>query len=82
MKNQKVKFDKIFNRIPCLGVSMGIAALKKLFLSGFVCDLACEDIPEPFIGQKNVVFKIPLVGTPNLCLKMSQHRAKHLNLKR
>ena len=49
---------------------MGIMTLKKSFSFILVCDLASKDIAEPFIGQNIFVFKVPFVGTLNLCLKM------------
>ena len=41
-----------------------------------VCDLASKDIAEPFIGQNIFVFKVPFVGTLNLCLKMPDTEQK------
>ena len=51
----------------CLGVGMGITALKKSCSSILVWDLASK---KTFIGQYIFVFKVPFVGTLNLCLKM------------
>ena len=60
----------------CLYIGMGFMALKKSFLSILVCDLASEDSQSPFIGQNIFVFKVPFVGTLNLCLKMPDTEQK------
>ena len=49
----------------------GDNALEKSFSLILVCDIA-----EPFIGQNIFVFKIPFVGTLNLCLKMPDTEQK------
>ena len=54
-------------------------ALKKSFLSILVCDLASKDGQIPFIGQNIFVFKVPFVGTLNLCLKMPDPEQKTKN---
>ena len=59
-----------------LYIGMGFTAIKKLFLSILVCDLAPEDRQAPFIGQKKFVFKVPFVGILNLCLKMPDTEQK------
>ena len=43
-----------------------------------VCDLASEDSQTPFVGQNILVFKVPFVGTLNLCLKMpdTEHKTR------
>ena len=63
----------------CLYIGMGFMALKKSFLSILVCDLASEDSQSPFIGQNIFVFKVPFVGTLNLCLKMPDTEQKTRN---
>ena len=60
----------------CLYIGMGFTALKKLFLSILVCDLAPEDSQTPFIGKNIFVFKVPFVGSLNLCLKMPDTEQK------
>ena len=60
----------------CLYIGMGFTALKKSFLSILVCNLASEDSLIPFIGQNIFVFKVPFVGTLNLCLKMPDTEQK------
>ena len=57
-------------------ISMGFTALKKSFLSFLVCDSASEDSQNPFRGQNIFVFKVPFVGTLNLCLKMPNTEQK------
>ena len=60
----------------CLHIGMGFMALKKEFLSILVCDRAPEDSQNPFLGQNTFVFKVPFVGTLNLCLKMPDTEQK------
>ena len=50
--------------------------LKKSFSFILVCNLASKDIAEPFIGQNIFVFKVPFVGTLNLCLRMPDTEQK------
>ena len=38
--------------------------------------LAPKNIAEPFIGQNIFVFKVPFVGTLNLCLRMPDTKQK------
>ena len=57
-------------------ISMGFTALKKSFLSFLVCDSVSEDSQNPFRGQNIFVFKVPFVGTLNLCLKMPDTEQK------
>ena len=59
-----------------LYIGMGITALKMSFLSILVCDLAPEDSQTPFMGQNIFVFKVPFVGTLNLCLEMPDTEQK------
>merc|ERR1719312_1553706 len=54
----------------CLYIGVGLAALKKKFLSILVCDRTPEDSQAPFVGQNIFVFKVPFVGALKLCLKM------------
>ena len=42
----------------------------------YVCNLTPKDIPEPFTCQIFTVFKVPFVGTLNLCLKMPHTEQK------
>ena len=60
----------------CLYIGMGFTALKNLFLSILVCDLAPEDSQTPFIGKNIFVFKVLFVGTLNLCLRMPESEQK------
>ena len=60
----------------CLGIRIGITALKKSFSSVLDCDLASDDIPVPFIGENIFVFKVSYVGTLNLCFKMPDTEQK------
>ena len=60
----------------CLYIGMGLTALKKYFLSILVCDRTSEDSQAPFVGQNIFVFKVPFVGTLNLCLKMPDTEQK------
>ena len=48
----------------------------KASLLFLVCDLASKDSQAPFVGQNVFVFKVPLVGTLNLCLKMPNPEQK------
>ena len=69
-------------------ISMGFTALKKSFLSFLVCDSASEDSQNPFRGQNIFVFKVPFVGTLNLCLQipdteqMTRTQFNHLGLRK
>ena len=63
----------------CIYIGMGFMALKKSFLSILVCDLASKDSLNPFMGQNIFVFKVPFVGTLNLCLKMPDTEQKNRN---
>ena len=60
----------------CLYIGMGFTALKKSFLCILVCDQTSEDSQAPFVGQNIFVFKVPFVGTLNLCLKMPDTEQK------
>ena len=60
----------------CLYIGIGLTALKKWFLSILVCDLTSEDSQVPFVSQNIFVFKVPFVGTLNLCLKMPDTEQK------
>ena len=60
----------------CLYIGMGFMALKKIILSILVCQLASKESQIPFLGQNIFVFKIPFVGTLNLCLKMPDTEEK------
>ena len=62
-----------------LYIGMGFTALKMSFLSILVYNLASEDSQNPYIGLNIFVFKVPFVGTINLCLKMPDTENKTRN---
>ena len=60
----------------CLCIRIGKTVLEKSFSLILVCNVACKDIAEPFIGQNIFVFKVPFVGTLNLCLRIPDTKQK------
>ena len=68
-EKKNLKINQILSKIPYVHIGMGLVALKKSFSSILVCNLASEESQILFIGPNIFVFKEPIVGTLNLCLK-------------
>ena len=62
-----------------LNVGIRTPGLKNYLLVIYVCDFAQKDFRDPLESEKNFVFKVPLVGTLNLCLRLPENMQKTKN---